>query len=153
MAFAHAITIGYWNEARILEPVNFDTIKELPNIPGNVNNFLAGRTYPLEGAAMPLPQHAPYTEPLEILICGGSTEGAGEASDNCVSLQPEAAEPKWIIERMVSIPRTLGVLCTNEFVIAFEARALMHGCTPGWHVHDYERCYSGHCRIRFGKQP
>ncbi|EKM74831.1 hypothetical protein AGABI1DRAFT_95324 [Agaricus bisporus var. burnettii JB137-S8] len=96
------IFVGYWNEARILEPVNFDTIKELPNIPGNVNNFLAGRTYPLEGAAMPLPQHAPYTEPLEILICGGSTEGAGEASDNCVSLQPEAAEPKWIIERMPS---------------------------------------------------
>lgn len=94
--------LGYWNEARILEPVNFDTIQELPNIPGNVNNFLAGRTYPLEGAAVPLPLHAPYTDPLEILICGGSTVGAAEASDNCVSLQPEAAQPQWVLERMVS---------------------------------------------------
>lgn len=52
---------------------------------------------------MPLPQHAPYTEPLEILICGGSTTGGGEASDNCVTIQPEAAEPTWVIERMVSV--------------------------------------------------
>jgi hypothetical protein len=44
----------------------------LPNIPGAVDNFEGGRTYPLEGAAMSLPQHAPYTDPLEILICGGS---------------------------------------------------------------------------------
>lgn len=29
---------AYYNEARILEPVNFNTIKVLPNIPGNVNN-------------------------------------------------------------------------------------------------------------------
>ncbi len=96
-------TIGYWNEARILEPVNFQTIKELPNMPGSVVSFLAGRTYPLEGTAVPLPQHAPYTEPLEILVCGGSTAGAGEALDNCVSMQPEAAEPTWVIERMVII--------------------------------------------------
>ncbi|KXN83001.1 Putative fungistatic metabolite, partial [Leucoagaricus sp. SymC.cos] len=97
------IFVGYWNEARILEPANFNTVKELPNIPGNVNNFLAGRTYPLEGAAVPLPQHAPYTDPLEILICGGSTVGAAEVSDNCVSIQPEAAEPKWVLERMGEI--------------------------------------------------
>ncbi|KAF5348257.1 hypothetical protein D9756_010540 [Leucocoprinus leucothites] len=96
------IFVGYWNEARILNPASFDTIKELPNMPGNVNNFLAGRTYPLEGAAVPLPQHAPYTDPLEILICGGSTVGAAQASDNCVSLQPEAEEPTWVIERMPS---------------------------------------------------
>ncbi|KAF9448413.1 copper radical oxidase [Macrolepiota fuliginosa MF-IS2] len=96
------IFVGYWNEARILEPVGFQTVKELPNIPGNVNNFLAGRTYPLEGAAMPLPQHAPYTNPLEILICGGSTDGGGEANDNCVTIQPEAANPQWVLERMPS---------------------------------------------------
>jgi hypothetical protein len=88
----------------------FNTIKELPNMPGNVNNFLAGRTYPLEGAAMPLPQHAPYTAPLEILVCGGSTAGPAEVNDNCVSIQPEAEEPKWVLERMVSIPRLIGCL-------------------------------------------
>jgi hypothetical protein len=29
---------GYYNEARILEPVNFNTVLQLPNIPGSVNN-------------------------------------------------------------------------------------------------------------------
>lgn len=57
--------LGYWNEARILDPVTFNTVKVLPNIPGSVNNcegfslaipfvylsrlVMAGRTYPLEG--------------------------------------------------------------------------------------------------------
>jgi len=75
---------------------------QLPNIPGSVNNFLAGRTYPLEGSAVPLPQHAPYTAPLQILICGGSTNGGGEAVDNCVSIAPEAPTPTWTLERMPS---------------------------------------------------
>jgi hypothetical protein len=96
------IFVGYWNEARILDPVIFDTVTELPNIPGSVNNFLAGRTYPLEGAAMPLPQHAPYSDPLEILICGGSGDGAGIALDSCVTIAPEAENPKWTLERMPS---------------------------------------------------
>jgi len=96
------IFVGYWNEARILEPVGFQTVKELPNIPGSVVDFLAGRTYPLEGSAMPLPLHAPYTEPLEVLICGGSTAGGGQALDSCVSIQPEADEPTWVLERMPS---------------------------------------------------
>jgi hypothetical protein len=94
--------VAYYNEARILEPVTFNTITQLPNIPGAVNNFLAGRTYPLEGTAVPLPQFAPYTDPLEVLICGGSTIGAGIALDNCVTITPEAQNPTWTIERMPS---------------------------------------------------
>lgn len=74
----------------------------LPKIPGTVNNPAGGRTYPLEGAAMSLPQHYPYTDPLEILICGGSTPFAGSAIDNCVSIAPEAANPTWKLERMPS---------------------------------------------------
>jgi len=96
------VFVGYWNEARILDPVTFDTVQELPNIPAAVNNFLGGRTYPLEGAAMIFPQHAPYTDPLRILICGGSNEGAGEALDNCVSIAPEAPNATWTLERMPS---------------------------------------------------
>ena len=53
------------------------------------------------GTAVPLPQFAPYTAPLEILICGGSTIGAGVALDNCVTIAPEASNPTWTIERMV----------------------------------------------------
>jgi len=82
--------------------VTFNTITQLPNIPGAVNNFLAGRSYPLEGTAVPLPQFAPYTDPLQILICGGSTPGAGFALDNCVTIAPESAKPTWTIERMPS---------------------------------------------------
>ncbi|KAL8765596.1 MAG: hypothetical protein Q9209_007378 [Squamulea sp. 1 TL-2023] len=96
------IFVGYYNEARILDPVTFDTIKTLPNMPGAVNNPGAGRSYPLEGTAMLLPQYAPFTAPLGVIICGGSTIGAGIALDNCVSSQPEAANNAWTLERMPS---------------------------------------------------
>ncbi|KAF9484627.1 copper radical oxidase [Pholiota conissans] len=92
--------IGYYNEARILEPVNFNTILQLPNIPGSVNNFLAGRTYPLQGAAVPFPMKAPYTDPLRVLICGGGANGAGVPIDNCVTITPEVAGATWTLERM-----------------------------------------------------
>ena len=96
------IFVGYYNEARILDPVTFDTQRTLPNIPGNVNNPSSGRTYPLEGAAMMMPQVAPYTDPVTMLICGGSTVGNAQATDNCVSIQPEKPNANWIIERMPS---------------------------------------------------
>ncbi|KAJ7659245.1 copper radical oxidase [Mycena polygramma] len=94
--------VVYYNEARILDAGTFDTIRTLPNIPASVSNFLGGRTYPLEGAAVMLPQHAPYTDPLEVLICGGSTPGPGTALDNCVSIQPEVENATWVLERMPS---------------------------------------------------
>ena len=93
---------GYYNEARILDPVTFDTIIQLPNMPGAVNNFLAGRNYPMAGTAMLLPQHAPYTDPIEVLICGGSTP-EGAALDNCISIAPEVKNPTWTLERMVRV--------------------------------------------------
>ncbi|KAH7376045.1 WSC domain-containing protein [Plectosphaerella cucumerina] len=96
------IFVAYWNEARILDKTTFDTIAVLPNIPGAVNNPLAGRTYPLEGTGVLLPQHYPYDEPLGILICGGSTEGAATALDNCVTIYPESDDPDWVLERMPS---------------------------------------------------
>ncbi|MCJ1398945.1 hypothetical protein MMC11_002146 [Xylographa trunciseda] len=96
------IFVGYYNEARLLEPVNFGTVSQLPNIPGSVNDFLAGRNYPLEGTAVLMPQYAPYTAPITVMICGGSTIGAATAIDNCVSIQPEVANPVWTLERMPS---------------------------------------------------
>ena len=90
---------GYYNEARLLDPVTFNTVAVLPNMPGSVTSFLAGRTYPMEGAAVLFPQKAPYTAPITLLICGGSNFGI--ALDNCVSTQPDDANPTWVIERMV----------------------------------------------------
>ncbi|KAG6008327.1 hypothetical protein E4U21_004653 [Claviceps maximensis] len=100
------IFVAYYNEARILDENNFSTKKTLPNIPGAVNNPMGGRTYPLEGTAVLLPQHAPYTDPLGVLICGGSTNGNGNALDNCVSTYPDSSNPKWALERMPS-PRVM----------------------------------------------
>ena len=96
------IFIAYYNEARILDEVTFETIKILPNIPGAVNDPDGGRTYPWEGTAMVLPQHAPYTDPLTVLICGGSTPFSEIGLDNCVTIQPTVPNPQWTIERMVS---------------------------------------------------
>ena len=96
------IFAGYYNEARILDEVTFNTIKTLPNMPGAVNNPSAGRTYPLEGTAVLLPQKWPYTEHIGVLVCGGSSNGGGYALDNCVTTRPEDANPVWTIERMPS---------------------------------------------------
>jgi hypothetical protein len=96
------IFVAYYNEARLLNPATFATTKALPNIPGSVNNFLSGRTYPFEGAAVLFPQRAPYTDPVTVLICGGSNPGAAVAVDNCVSSTPEGTNTTWTIERMPS---------------------------------------------------
>ncbi|KAF8197751.1 copper radical oxidase [Mycena galopus ATCC 62051] len=98
--------VVYYNEARVLDAATFDTIYTLPNLPASVNSFLGGRTYPLEGATLTFPQHAPYTDPVTVLVCGGSTPGAGIALDNCVSIQPEVANATWELERMPS-PRVM----------------------------------------------
>ena len=96
------VFVAYYNEARILDERTFATVKTLPMIPGSVNRPDSGRTYPLEGTGVIMPQHAPYTDPLTIMICGGSNPGAAVALDNCVSTQPEAASPQWVLERMPS---------------------------------------------------
>lgn len=96
------IFIGYYNEARILDEVSLDTVKVLPKIPGTVNDPSGGRTYPLEGTQVLLPQYYPYTDPLEVLICGGAGRQPAWGIDNCVSIAPDAANPTWTLERMPS---------------------------------------------------
>ncbi|KAE8445874.1 hypothetical protein EG329_012797 [Mollisiaceae sp. DMI_Dod_QoI] len=113
------IAVFYYNEARILNEVTLETDRVLPNIPGAVNNFLGGRTYPLEGTAMTLPQHAPYTDPLTVVICGGSIPGPEYALDNCVSIQPEVTGANWTIERMPSqrVISCIAALPDGTFII------------------------------------
>lgn len=96
------IFVAYWNEARILDEVTFADQLVLPDIPGAVNDPLGGRTYPLEGTGVLLPQYGPDYGNLGILICGGSTEGTSNALDNCVTIYPEDPEPEWVLERMPS---------------------------------------------------
>lgn len=102
MVVPSGIFILYYNEARILDEKTFATIKTLPNLPGAVNDPTGGRTYQLQGSMIALPQYAPFTDPLGVMACGGSTSGGGYPIDNCVSTQPEATNPTWTIERMVS---------------------------------------------------
>ncbi|EKD12599.1 copper radical oxidase [Drepanopeziza brunnea f. sp. 'multigermtubi' MB_m1] len=102
MVVPSGIFILYYNEARILDEKTFATVKILPNLPGAVNDATGGRTYQLQGSMVALPQYAPFTAPVGVLACGGSTSNGGYAIDNCVSTQPEAANPAWTIERMPS---------------------------------------------------
>ncbi|KAL8370699.1 hypothetical protein RB595_000861 [Gaeumannomyces hyphopodioides] len=101
------IFVAYYNEARILDESTFATTKELPMIPGAVNDDKSGRTYPLEGTAVLMPQKASngYAD-FEVLICGGSANGISNALDNCVTIAPQAANPAWTMERMPS-PRVM----------------------------------------------
>lgn len=101
------ILIQYYNEARILDENTLDTVRILPKLPEAVNNDDSGRNYPLEGTMVTLPQHAPYDDALTVLVCGGSAPYGGSTIDNCVSAQPDIADVKWTIERMVSrLPNT-----------------------------------------------
>jgi hypothetical protein len=120
------IFVQYWNEARILSPVNFATIKTLPNAPGAVNDDLGGRTYPLEGTAVLLPQKGPNYDNLGILACGGSTNGPGNALDNCVSIYPDSANPQWTIERMPSF-RVMPCMAPLPDGTYFLANGAKHG--------------------------
>jgi hypothetical protein len=62
------IFIAYYNEARILDEVTFETIKELPNMPGAVNDPAGGCNYQLEGSMILLPQYARY-DTMGPLVC------------------------------------------------------------------------------------
>lgn len=98
------VFIQYYNEAAILDEVTLAVKQRLPNVPAAVNRPDGGRTYPNEGTAVLLPQHAPYSDPLEVLICGGSTPYQGYALDNCVTIAPDVPNSNWTLERMVSLP-------------------------------------------------
>jgi hypothetical protein len=87
----------YYNQARILDKTNFNTVKQLPQVPsGN-----GGRTYPYSGAAMILPLKAPYTDPMTVIVCGGAT-GDQVGLDTCVSISPEVPGAQWTVEQMPS---------------------------------------------------
>lgn len=131
--------IAYYNEARILDEATFATIKQLPNIPAAVNDFDGGRNYPLEGTMMLLPQYAPYTDLITVLICGGSTPGPGNALDNCVTTQPEAAEPVWEIERMVSLLSITNMQYQSNSSVAVAPRNVMYCSPPRWYLLDPQR--------------
>ena len=98
-----------------MDKVTFETTKVLPNLPGSVISNIAGRTYPLAGASTLFPQRYPYTDPLEVLFCGGSDVLEFQrALDNCVSVKPEVSAPTWTIERMVSRGETVPSLTQTK---------------------------------------
>ncbi|KAJ7211023.1 hypothetical protein C8J57DRAFT_1606424 [Mycena rebaudengoi] len=81
-------------------PAGGDTVIELDWLAARTRtifilSFLGGRTYPLEGAAVMFPQHAPYTDPVRIMACGGSALGWYRS-------RQLSANPTWTLERMPS---------------------------------------------------
>jgi len=79
----------------------------------------------MSGAFLPLPQSAPYTAPLKVLICGGTTS-SGKALDNCVSIEPEAANST--LDSLISFFRLIDSIVPwvrwrsiPSFVISFMA--------------------------------
>lgn len=76
-----------------------------------------------------LPLYPPYSAPATVLVCGGSGNGGASALDNCVSSQPEVANPTWLIERMPS-KRVMSNICAlpdGTYLILNGARAGVAG--------------------------
>ena len=69
---------------------SFPTSLVLSQVPALVAHF-----------RMKLPQHAPNTDPISVLIRGGSNFGI--ALDNCVSMQPDSDDATWAIERTIRL--------------------------------------------------
>ena len=147
------IFVLYYNEAVILDEKTFATIKQLPNLPGAVNDPTGGRTYQLQGSMVALPQHAPFTDPVGVLACGGSTSNGGYAIDNCVSTYPEAANPTWTIERMVSPASALVLSISLTLVSALKKSHALHGRSPRRYLHHLERRPARCRRIRSCRIP
>lgn len=70
-------------------------------MPGLIDR-IGGRVYPYSGAFTIMPIRYPYTDPMTVMICGGSTPRDQIGIDNCISIQPEASNPQWTIERTPS---------------------------------------------------
>ncbi|KAI5360847.1 putative carbohydrate-binding WSC, glyoxal oxidase, galactose oxidase/kelch, beta-propeller [Septoria linicola] len=96
------IFVGYYNEALLLDPVSLQPIRQLPNMPGSVDRPDSGRTYPFQGTAVILPQTAPFSDPVQVLVCGGSNPGVAIALDNCITIAPDQPGANWTMERMPS---------------------------------------------------
>lgn len=81
-----------------------------------------------------MPQVAPYTEPLEVLVCGGAGKTPAWDIDNCVSIQPDApGSPQWTLERMPSrrVMSCMATLPDGTFLILNGAEQGAAGCNLG----------------------
>ena len=94
-------SIVYFNQARIMDKTTFGTVSVMPQVPASApGNFDGGRTYPYSGAYVIMPMTAPFTAPMQVLICGGaSQENVGLST--CVSIYPEVPGSQWVVEQMV----------------------------------------------------
>jgi hypothetical protein len=143
------IFIAYYNEARLLDPKSLGTVSVLPNIPGAVNDPAGGRSYPFEGTSMLMPQTYPYTDPLKVMICGGSTPGPEIALDNCVTIAPDQPNANWTIERMPSkrVISCMVALPDGTYLIMNGKHAYFQE-GQGIATNAPNRCYAGLCRFR-----
>ncbi len=120
------IFVSYYNEARILDAGTFATIKRMPNAPGAVNDDKGGRTYPLEGTAVLMPQKGPHYDNLGILICGGSTNGCEQRAG----------------QLRVHLPRgRRSPLDARAHAVG--ARHALHSPAAGRNLPHRERCHHG----------
>jgi hypothetical protein len=84
-------------------------------------------------------QHHPYTDPLEVLICGGSTLSGHYALDNCVSTQPEVANLVRTIERMVSVMLLDEADVMLTLFLVFQASYAAHGRAAWRYLYRHEQ--------------
>lgn len=101
---------------------------------------------------MVFPMSAPYTDPLKVLICGGSTPGPAIVLDNCVSIEPEVDGATWTVERMVRVLLFQRCQMTPLFQ-ALSSRHALHVQSSRWNILDGKRSPSRSGRIWISIRP
>lgn len=73
-----------------------------------------------------------YTDPLRVLICGGSTPGPAQVLDSCVSIEPEVENATWTLERMVRPTNVDSLLFADVNDQAFSPSHVLYGSVARW---------------------
>ncbi|KAI9206527.1 uncharacterized protein BJ171DRAFT_422118 [Polychytrium aggregatum] len=106
------------NQTMLLDPAT-DTIdypSKVPDVPADLDH--QPWLYPYTAHGILLPLKYPKYE-ATVLLCGGSKRSTPDASDMCISVQPDADKPVWTVRKPLLSPRLMidGVLLPDGKIL------------------------------------
>ncbi|KAI9203469.1 uncharacterized protein BJ171DRAFT_460294 [Polychytrium aggregatum] len=113
------------NETMLLDPAtdtndygNPSVPAKIPSMPASITNDHQPWIYPYTSHSIMLPLKPPNYE-ATILICGGSKKSTPDASDMCISINPDSPNPTWTTKNPLLTPRLMidGVIMADGKIL------------------------------------